>query len=251
MAMFASLFVLAFAVSLDGFAVGISYGMRRIRIPPASIAVICVCSGFVIFASMQLGHLLMLVLSERAAESIGACLLIGIGAWAIANMLRGDRKLPEPAARPERSDLSDPHGSAPDPHGGVSVPRGHAEAHEGTLRLPAAQRVVRIEIKSFGLVIEILKHPAAADVDRSGNISPGEAAILGIALSLDAFGAGLGAALIGLSPWITPVVIGLSSGLFIVAGLQAGAKMSGLDWARRLVFLPGMILIAIGILKLM
>jgi putative Mn2+ efflux pump MntP len=233
MAMFASLFVLAFAVSLDGFAVGISYGMRRIRIPPASIAVICVCSGFVIFASMQIGHLLMLVLSERTAESIGACLLIGIGAWAIANLLRGDRnKLPEPAERP-------------DPHG---LPAAH---DAGTLLQQTAQRVVRIEIRSFGLVIEILKHPTAADVDRSGNISPGEAAILGVALSLDAFGAGLGAALIGLSPWITPVVIGLSSGLFIVAGLQAGAKMSGMNWTRRLIFLPGMILIAIGILKLM
>jgi len=110
--------------------------------------------------------------------------------------------------------------------------------------------VLRLEIRSFGLVIEILKHPAAADVDRSGTISPGEAAVLGVALSLDAFGAGLGAALIGLSPWVTPAAIGFSSGFFLMAGLTAGARMSGFAWMRRLIFLPGMILIAMGILKL-
>jgi putative Mn2+ efflux pump MntP len=50
-----SLLILAFAVSLDGFGVGVMYGLRKIRIPLGPLAVISMWSGVVIFASMQIG----------------------------------------------------------------------------------------------------------------------------------------------------------------------------------------------------
>ena len=53
-----SLLALALAVSLDGFGVGVTYGLRGIRIPLASIAIIAVCSGAVIWLSMLAGGFL-------------------------------------------------------------------------------------------------------------------------------------------------------------------------------------------------
>lgn len=218
-----SLLILALAVSLDGFAVGIMYGLRKIRIPLKSIAIISCCSGIIIFASMQVGLVLMRFMSPDTAKIIGACILIAIGIWAVANMmLQRDRKAPDEAI---------------------------AKATQYPAS-PAKRRIITIEIKTLGLVIEILKSPAAADVDRSGNISSSEAALLGIALSLDAFGAGIGAAMIGLSPWTTPVFIAVISGAFVLAGLRLGYLFSEAAWIRNMSILPGLFLILIGIMKL-
>ena len=76
------------------------------------------------------------------------------------------------------------------------------------------QHVLMIELKRIGIVIQILRTPQMADVDRSGIISASEALLLGIALSLDSFGAGLGAAMIGFSPLLTALVISTASGVF-------------------------------------
>ena len=48
-------------------------------------------------------------------------------------------------------------------------------------------------------MIQILRKPTVADFDKSGTISAGEA-LLGIALSVDSFGAGIGASLLGMHP---------------------------------------------------
>ena len=49
-------------------------------------------------------------------------------------------------------------------------------------------------------MIQILRKPTVADFDKSGTISAGEALLLGIALSVDSFGAGIGASLLGMHP---------------------------------------------------
>jgi putative sporulation protein YtaF len=113
------------------------------------------------------------------------------------------------------------------------------------------QKIIHIEIKRLGLVIQILKQPSRADLDRSGNISAAEAALLGVALSLDAFGAGIGAALIGFTPLWTATVIAIASGSFIATGMKIGYHCSSLNWLKRLSILPGCLLILMGILKLL
>ncbi|MDI5788515.1 hypothetical protein PO124_09275 [Bacillus licheniformis] len=52
-------------------------------------------------------------------------------------------------------------------------------------------------MKSLGIVIHILRKPTSADIDKSGIITGIEAFLLGFALSIDAFGAGIGAAALG------------------------------------------------------
>lgn len=237
---FVSLAMLALAVSLDGFGVGVMYGLRKIRIPLLSICIISVCSGLVIFVSMQIGAAAARLLPPAAAQTTGAVILIGIGLWAVVQMLRQspDRMSVEQLAVTESGVASEPVK--------VSDQREELRAEAGIIRT-----VLRIEMKRLGLVIEILRTPSLADVDRSGYISSSEAVLLGVALSLDAFGAGIGAAFIGFAPVWTAAVIVLASGLFITAGLRVGLMYADARWMHRMAVLPGCMLILMGIMKLM
>ncbi|WP_138415369.1 sporulation membrane protein YtaF [Aquibacillus sediminis] len=110
--------------------------------------------------------------------------------------------------------------------------------------------ILKLEIKAFGIVIQILKKPMVADIDQSGKITGIEAFLLGLALSLDSFGAGIGAAMLGFSPFYAAIGIGLTTGLFLSIGLKSGYLFSYWHWLQRLTFIPGIILILIGILKM-
>lgn len=209
---FVSLLVLAFAVSLDGFGVGVTYGLRKIRIPFRSVTIISGFSALVILISMQIGVWLKHWISPEQARWVGAIILMGIGCWTLYQM-----------TQTKEEEVTE-------------------DAYEKTL--------VEIEIKWLGLVVHILKKPTDADRDRSGIISPSEATLLGAALSLDAFGAGIGAAFIGFAPWITALVIALMSGAFLMGGLRFGWIFSDQAWLHRLAFLPGCLLIIIGLSKL-
>lgn len=222
-----SLIVLAFAVSVDGFGVGVTYGLRRIRIPILSVFIISFCSGFIIWLSMQIGGWISGYFSEFTARLIGALILIAIGCWALIQLARG--KTDEEAG-----------------------PRENA-AGAAAVKDPDApeKQVIKLELKRLGLVIQILRTPQAADVDKSGNISASEAVMLGVALSLDAFGAGLGAAMLGLPALLTAVVIAVSSALFLVGGTRIGLRFSARRKVQVITVLPGILLIMIGIMKLL
>ncbi|MDL4840651.1 sporulation membrane protein YtaF [Aquibacillus rhizosphaerae] len=110
--------------------------------------------------------------------------------------------------------------------------------------------ILKLEIKSLGIVIQILKKPMIADIDNSGKITGIEAFLLGFALSLDSFGAGIGAAMLGFTPMFASLGIGLTTSLFLAIGLKSGLLFSYLNWIHRLTFIPGIILIVIGIIKM-
>lgn len=233
-----SLVVLAFAVSLDGFGVGVTYGLRKIRIPFLSVFIIACCSGFIIWLSMQAGGWLSGYISESAAKLIGAIILIVIGCWALFQLLRSKH-------------TNDSDVTLDEEKAGISANEASGlESSPSEARVEATP-VILLELKRLGLVIQILRTPQAADVDRSGVISASEAIMLGVALSLDALGAGLGAALLGLPALITAVVIAISSALFLVSGTSIGFRFAAKRGMQALSFLPGILLIMMGIMKLL
>jgi putative sporulation protein YtaF len=221
-----SLLVLALAVSLDGFGAGVMYGLRKIRIPVLSVIIVALCSGTIIFLSIQIGSWLLNYMSPETAKRLGSFILIGIGIWAVLQVFLHKKQEKQEAAPPK-----EPHQEQTEPF--------------------ALRKIIHIEIKKLGLVIEILRTPSKADMDSSGTISASEALLLGIALSLDAFGAGIGAGLIGFSPLLTAAAIGISCGICIKIGLHVGYIFAKHHWVRRISVLPGFILIIVGILKLM
>jgi len=210
------LVILSLAVSLDSFGVGITYGLKRIKIPITSTIIISLASAVMILLSMQIGVWISLVLSPGFAKWIGAGILIAVGIWAIAQVLLNK----------------------------------YDDQEQKNIEVKnTGERIISIEIKKLGLVIQILRKPMKADIDRSGIISSAEAVLLGIALSLDAFGAGLGAALIGFQPMMTAITIAGMSGLFILFGLRVGFIFSEVKFLKKFTILPGLILILIGIIK--
>jgi putative Mn2+ efflux pump MntP len=233
-----SLLVLAFAVSLDGFGVGVTYGLRRIRIPLLSVLIIACCSGLIIYLSMQVGGLLTTFLSEFVARLIGACVLMLIGVWALLQLRRGKQ---------QDNEMNVTAGTAVQES--AAAAGAGAKTHAG--EIASAALVVMVELKRLGLVIQILRTPQSADVDKSGTISASEAIMLGVALSLDAFGAGLGAALIGLPSLLTALTIAAASALFLVGGIRFGFRFSAWKGMQTLALLPGILLIMIGIMKLL
>ncbi|MUT65815.1 MntP/YtaF family protein [Paenibacillus sp. NEAU-GSW1] len=235
---FASLLALAFAVSVDGFGVGVTYGLRKIRIPVFSVLIIALCSGLIIWLSMQVGSWITGYLPPFAARLIGAVLLVSIGVWALLQLRRGKKH--------QEGSGSAAEGAEGASDSGFDSGSGSAAAAE----LAHPVLVVIVEMKRLGLVIQILRTPQAADVDKSGTISASEAITLGVALSLDAFGAGIGAAMIGLPSLLTAVVIAAASALFLMSGIRFGFRFSSWRGMQALSVLPGILLIVLGIMKL-
>lgn len=211
-----ALMMLAFAVSLDSFSVGFTYGVRKMKIPLFSIFIIACISAITLLASMFIGELISTFLSPLLASRIGGVIIVGLGIWIVWQTLKS--------------------------------PDNQREEHQ-LAALPEEKVIATIEMKYFGIAINILKKPMAADIDRSGTINGLEAILLGFALSLDAFGAGIGAAMLGFSPWTLSVSIGIMSSLFLLAGMTFGNKLSYSKAIGKLTFLPGILLIVIGILK--
>ncbi|MEC0128824.1 manganese efflux pump [Paenibacillus pabuli] len=253
---FISLLALALALSLDGFGVGITYGLRRTKIPVLSIAVISICSGLVIALSMQVGVLLSHVVSPDVASMVGAVILIGIGAWSLLQLLRkqGKEQLETDNGLDEGAEAGMIRG------GSIAAPEALLNGRNQVLALDLEQSasggslermVFTIELRKLGVVIQILRSPSKADMDNSGSISVQEAMWLGIALSLDAFGAGLGAALLGFPTLWTALIIALFSGAFLLLGMKVGLRFAALRWMRRLSVLPALLLMIMGIMKLL
>jgi putative sporulation protein YtaF len=178
---------------------------------------------------MWAGEWLTHYMTPSLAKLIGAVILIVIGCLAVLQFWRSRKDDRESVNQPE-----------PDP-GSEASP---------AVAAPVST-VWRIELKRLGLVIHILRRPQAADMDSSGTISSSEAVLLGSALSLDAFGAGLGAAMVGFSPLLTSVLIACSSGIFLLYGLRVGLRLSAWKGMRTVSLLPGLILIMMGITRLL
>lgn len=237
-----SLLLLAFALSLDSFGVGVTYGLRKMKIPLLSILIISLCSGVVICVSMQVGVLLAKVVSPNVASEVGAVILVIMGCWSLVQMLlqkEKERDNGHQSGVEEETDIV-----------GVSSVVEQSSVLEKTEE-PSKSAVFSLELRRLGIVVQILRTPSSADMDDSGSISSMEALVLGVALSLDAFGAGLGAALLGFNPIWTSLTIALFSGTFLMMGMNTGLRFAGNYWMKHAAALPALLLIAMGILKLL
>jgi putative sporulation protein YtaF len=206
-----SLLLLAFAVSLDSFSVGFTYGLRKMKIPLKSICIIACCSALSLMGAMVIGQIVESFISPETAGKIGGIFLVLLGVWILFQFFRSEKT----------RDV-----------------------------LPHERIIVNFEIKSLGLVINILKKPMVADFDQSGSITGIEAFMLGMALSLDAFGAGIGAVMLGFSPLALAFAVAVMSSLLVFCGMKIGAILYRNSIIQKFTFIPGLLLIFIGIWKL-
>ncbi len=131
--------------------------------------------------------------------------------------------------------------------GALALRNGHNAGEAGTAGMEPAPPVT---LRYLGVIIHIIREPKAADIDESRVIDAREAIALGVALSIDSAGVGLGAALAGFDVlWMT-VLASLASPFSLALGAWLGARTHPAGNAR-LRNLPAWALIAIGLLRLL
>ncbi|MDA8441473.1 MAG: sporulation membrane protein YtaF [Peptococcaceae bacterium] len=215
-----SVVVLALALSLDGLGVGLAYGCRKIKIPLSSLMTIAICSMLAMALSMFAGHGIASIAKGIHTSSIGAVILMLVGLWQLSQAYLHRSQMDEAVPAFSSNTLA---------------------LHEDVL--------FKISLKPIGLVIQVLRTPAVADMDGSGAINFREALLLGLALNLDACGAGFGAAMAGFSLGVIPMVA-LCQVVMVALGRSLSAKFIPLSISQRFAFLPGLVLVTIGLFKL-
>jgi putative sporulation protein YtaF len=219
-----SVMLLALALSLDSFTVGLLYGARGIRLSWGAMLVVSLATGLLLAAAMAGGRLVAAVLAPHLAQRFGAILLTGVGCWVTYQTWRGQRQgggPPDRAAEPEEA--SAPPGLQP--------------------------RIWRVRLGSVGIVIQILREPGAADMDRSGHINLLEAWVLGVALALDSVAAGLGAAMAGFSQVGLPIAAAGGSLALMLIGSRS-ARFLPFRLEGRWSLLHGLVLVGLGLYRM-
>ncbi|QTL98723.1 sporulation membrane protein YtaF [Iocasia frigidifontis] len=208
-----SVILLAMAISIDGFTVGVTYGLRGIKIGFIPLLIISGISSISIYLSSCLGEGIAGYLDEKTARYLGSIILIFIGIWLVYSVFLNYNN--------KKRDL-----------------------------LKQEEVIIfSIRVKVLGIIIKILKDPEEADLDRSGSINISEAFFLGLALALDALGAGVGAGMSGITGIIIPVIIGLVSLSFVSIGFLLARKLGDI-LPDKFELIPGFIIILLGIIKL-
>lgn len=202
----------ALAVSADGFMVGLSYGLNKIRIPVISLLVIALASCMAVTTSMLVGQGLMLYLQPRGAANIGALVIIAVGVYFLLTAFR--EKI-------------------------------------NSLEVEEQEPFITFSIRFLGIIVQILKEPSRADFDASGEISAREAFFLGLALALDALGAGVGVAMTGFNILYTAITVGVVKFIVVNLGIILGHRVSSQRLQSISWWVPGLVLICLGFMEFM
>lgn len=204
--------LIAFVSNLDNFAVGVSYGTRKIFIPFKANLIIALITGLGTFISMILGKFISNIFTTAEANFLGGAVIVLVGVWIFikefVNLFKKEKSISEC----EEKDIE----------------------NCGFIR----------EIP------KILENPFLADNDFSGYISIGESITLGSALAVNNMANGIGAGLAGLNPIATALAAFVISLIFVWMGIKLGhdyiynllGKISGP--------LAGIILIILGIYEM-
>ena len=197
----------ALAVSSDGFIVGVAYGVRKIRLPIMSLLVICIASATAVTVAMFCGKGLSYFLNPNTASRLGALTIMAIGLFFLLQSFR------------QKLCVMEENGKEP---------------------------LISLNLKPLGIIIQILKEPSSADFDSSGEIGTREAFFLGLALAMDAFGAGIGIAMAGYNILLTAVCVGMLKFILVSSGIKLGKVVTNERWQYLSSVLTGIILLALG-----
>lgn len=213
-----SILILAVSLSLDAFGVGLAYGIRKIRVPTLQKMIICFFSITYAAVALIIGKWMFEILSQEVAKYIGVGILTFMGGWIIIHSLF-------------KKD-------------GKEIGNEDTELYEKTL--------IKIVIKSLGITVSVIKNPESGDIDKSGVIDIPESLLLGLALSVDAIGVGIGSALTGFHSMIIPFAVGVFQLMFLYAGLYIGRLFGETNKISQKVLstAPGLFLICLALIRL-
>lgn len=209
------LLFLAIALSIDSLGIGLSYGIRRIKISALAMAIISVVTLVICVLAVFLGSLLPLIFSRELAVVLGAIMLAFIGGVIIYNSLKEKEEGEEKKKSPDKE----------------------------------KRTVFSLVIKVMGITINIIKEPESGDMNKSNEIEAREAFYLAVALSLDSVGAAIGSGAIGTNPYLFAILICIFQTLFLVIGSFWGGKLKIKKRKKHIGAFSGAVLIVIAVIN--
>lgn len=107
-------------------------------------------------------------------------------------------------------------------------------------------------IKFLGITIQIIRDPNYSDLNNSNQIEGMESIYLGIALSLDSIGIGIGSSILGLNSFLFPILVAIFQLSFLSFGSYLGKKIKDISNIPQNIWsiISGTLLIFVGISKL-
>lgn len=242
--------LLIIAISIDSFLVAFTYGLRGLTLPVRALLLISATVGIVFAISMLSGSILSSIISIRSTEIVGGFILALVGVVLLISLFQEKKKKDIPFLRTkENSDLSS--SDRQETKRNHELPNGKSSSVRKRIRMQLIRSSRFVSIRALcAFFIKILKKPMTADIDRSGKINGVEPILIGIALSLDSFGAGIGIYILGASPIFTPLYVFCITVVFLLLGVNVGKYCANIKGLKNMSFIPGCLLIIIGIWKM-
>jgi len=204
--------LLGFAVSIDSFVAGAAYGAQKIVMPFRSLAIVGLVTAGCVAAAMLAAQFIGRLINLHSAIIAGSLLLIALGIFSLFQEYLTKNRL-------------------------AQKPLDNQPSRQTTFTLGR-------------LVICIMVKPERADLDHSLSISSFEALLLGLALGVDNIAATFAAGIMASLPYYTPLLMGVLQMLFIFGGYWFCSRLLSAKTVKPFPFLPGAILIFLGLLRL-
>lgn len=216
--MIVQLLILALALSIDAFGIGVSYGVRKIGFKPSSLFIISLMALLFSSVSIGFGKILVYVFSPKITSFISIAILVVLGIFIIKKGV-------------EKNDVTEE----------IDIQAIESEH----------KNICSFFIKCLGITIDIIKTPAICDMNKSLKIEPKEAFYLGIALSLDCVGTSIAISTFSTYTFLFPIFIVVFQLTFLILGIFLGKKtfLNSLD-SKKIPTISGLILIFIGFIRL-
>lgn len=205
--------LLAISLSVDAFGIGLSYSLRKVKIPLIPKLIISLISVLITAISFLLGNAILLFISENVAKLIGCVMLIILGALTIFKGLR----------------------------------------ENGNDEEPKKNDVISFFIKPLQVTVKIIKEHKKSNADSSKKVDVFESIYLGLSLSVDSLVVGVTYAIIGSLSFFVPIYVGIGQFAFLSLGAILGAKISKAKNninSKVFVFISGAILIILAIVRM-
>ena len=157
--------VIAVSISIDAFAASFAYGCKKIKMPMLSLFIVALICTMMVGMAFLFGTIVVQYIPAGLAVGLAFSILFILGLVKLFDSIT------------------------------KSIIRRHTQFN----------KEINLSVFNFKLVMRLYADPEAADVDASKSISPREALVLAVSLSLDGLAVGLGAAMIGVNAWVLVV----------------------------------------------
>lgn len=181
--------LLSISSSIDSFGIGITYGLRRLKINILSKLILFTISVIITYISLLIGKNLCYLLPPVLIKLLGAFILIIIGTTIIFQIINSKKEK-------------------------INQSKNYKFLDNNSIY--TEKKIYKFFIKFLGITIQIIKNPVCSDFDDSLNIDAIEAFYLGISLSIDSFCIGLASSILGFRiHFISNTSCNISTSIFI------------------------------------